>query len=232
MFGVNRRGVLPVVSSTADVLLVSAAVLFLACALSPGVFAQHRHEHHAAAAPREAHGPQASASGRPGVIEMGSVRLDIPDPEVLDQDGRRVRFYSDLIKDKVVVVSFFFTSCKVVCPAQTGALINLKARLAGRLGQDVFFVSITRDPETDTPRQLKRWGEGVGVGRGWTLVTGDSDVMSKLVSDFTGESLGRQMHSPILLIGNDRTGVWTGAEALSATEQLVGAIDRVSGRQQ
>jgi protein SCO1/2 len=169
-------------------------------------------------------------SGRPGVIEMGSVRLEIPDPWVFDQDGRRVRFYSDLIKDRVVVVSFFFTKCTVVCPPQTGALVKLQARLAARLGREVFLVSVTRDPATDTPQHLKRWGEGAGVLPGWTLVTGDEGVMSRLVADFTGANLGQEMHNSILLIGNDRTGTWTTAEALSGTERLLGVIDRVSAQ--
>ncbi len=229
MFGINRLGVSRVGGSSKGARLMKAAVLFLVCAASPHVFAQHQHGHEHNAETREASGQQAMTPGRPGVIEMGSVRLEIPDPEVLDQDGRKVRFYSDLIKDKVVVVSFFFTKCTIVCPPQTGALVKLQTRLAERLGKDVFFVSITRDPETDTPQHLKRWGEGVGVRPGWTLVTGDEGVMSRLVSDFTGQNLGGEMHNSILLIGNDRTGVWTGAEALSATEQLRGVIERVSG---
>lgn len=237
MWEINQPGVWRVGGSSKGARLMKAAMLFLVCAVSPHVFAQHQHTHeHHAAEKQEARGQptesgqQAMTPGRPGVIEMGSVRLEIPDPEVLDQDGRKVRFYSDLIKDKVVVVSFFFTKCTIVCPPQTGALVKLQTRLGERLGKDVFFVSVTRDPETDTPQHLKRWGEAVGVRRGWTLVTGDEGVMSRLVSDFTGENLGQQMHNSILLIGNERAGVWTSAEALSGTERLLEIIERVNGR--
>jgi protein SCO1/2 len=156
------------------------------------------------------------------------VRIEIPDVEVLDQDGRKVRFYSDLIKDKVVVISFFFTSCTFVCPPQARALAKLKSSLTERFGKEVFFISVSKDPEIDTPARLKTWGGQFGAGGGWTLVTGEQGVMKRLVWDFTGEGLGQQMHSPILLIGNDRTGVWTEAEGLSAPEEVVKEIDKVA----
>jgi protein SCO1/2 len=205
----------------------------LLCAASPlGARAQHQHhEQHDAteAATRAAPQPKALTKGRPGVVEVGSVRIEIPDTEVLDQDGRRVRFYSDLIKGKVVVMTFFFTSCTLVCPPQGRALAKLKSSLAERFGKEVFFISVSKDPETDTPARLKSWGAQFGAGGGWTLVTGEQSVMKRLVWDFTGEGLGQQMHSPILLIGNDRTGVWTEAEGLSAPEEVIKEIDKVAG---
>lgn len=149
--------------------------------------------------------------------------------KVSDQRGREVRFYSDLIKGRVVVISFFFTSCTLVCPIQGRALAKLQSRLAERLGKEVFFVSVSKDPQADTPARLERWGADFGVAPGWTLVTGAEGVMKKLVWDFTGEPLGPQLHTPFLLIGNDRTGVWVEAEGLAPAEEIVGLIDAVSG---
>lgn len=210
-----------------------AASLFLLCALPPpAALAQHQHAHgpeaHAPRAPGAGQTPQTASAKRPGVIEIGRARLDIPDVEVLDQDGRRVRFYTDLIKGRVVVMNFFFTSCTLVCPIQGRALSRLRGRLAERLGKEVFFISVSQDPATDTPERLKLWGADFAVGPGWTLVTGEEGVMTKLVRDFTGANLGGQYHSPILLIGNDRTGRWVAAEGLSAPEELVKTIDRIS----
>lgn len=214
--------------------LAHAALALLLCAPStPHATAQHQHhEQHDAgeAATRAAPQPREPTKGRPGVVEIGSVRIEIPDVEVTDQDGRKLRFYSDLIKDKVVVITFFFTSCTLVCPPQGRALAKLKSSLAERFGSEVFFISVSKDPETDTPERLKAWSEQFGAGPGWTLVTGGKGVMTRLVWDFTGEGLGQQMHSPVLLIGNDRTGVWTEAEGLSAPEEVVREIDKVAGR--
>jgi protein SCO1/2 len=213
--------------------LAYALPAFLLCALpSSHALAQQHHHHEQHAAEENATRGTAQtgkfAKGQPGVVEMGSVRIEIPDVEVLDQDGKKVRFYSDLIKDKVVVMTFFFTSCTLVCPPQGRSLAKLKSSLAERFGKDVFFISVSRDPENDTPERLKNWGSRFGAGGGWTLVTGEKGVMTRLVWDFTGEGLGQQMHSPILLIGNDRTGVWTETEGLSAPEEIVKIIDSLS----
>jgi cytochrome oxidase Cu insertion factor (SCO1/SenC/PrrC family) len=209
---------------------VAARALLLCTLLSPHALAQRpdTHEQHAVAA-REGQTQPAPATGKPGVIEVGPVKFEIPDVEVLDQDGRKVRFYSDLIKGKVVVVSFFFTSCKLVCPMQGRVLTKLQSQLAARLGKEVFFISVSKDPQADTPQRLKRWGGEFAAGRGWTFVTGAEGVMKKLLWKFTGETPGPQLHTPIILIGNDRTGVWTEADGLDATEELVKIVNQVSG---
>jgi cytochrome oxidase Cu insertion factor (SCO1/SenC/PrrC family) len=212
---------------------VATWVLLLCALSSPAALAQHQHaDEHSAAEPRTAHaapGPQVPARGGPGVIKVGDGSFEIPDAELLDQNGRKVRLYSDLIKGRVVVVSFFFTTCTFICPAQGRALAKLQERLAGRLGKEVFFVSISKDPKTDKPEQLKRWGEALGVGPGWTLVTGEEGMMRKLLWDLIGELPGPRQHYPIIFIGNDRTGVWTDAGGLSARERLIGIIDRIAG---
>lgn len=213
-----------------DAARFAAAWLSLLCVMSsPQSLAQHRHApDRRAAAPRGRPRQQAPAK-KSGVIEIGESRLSIPDVGVLDQDGREVRFYSDLIRGKVVVVSFFFTNCSFVCPMQGRALAKLQAGLEGRLGKDVFFVSVSKDPAADRPERLKRWGANFRVGRGWTLVTGGEDVMKRLLLEFTGDKPGPRMHGSIILIGNDRTGVWEAADGLSATKELVEIIDHVSG---
>lgn len=101
-------------------------------------------------------------------------------------------------------------------------------RLRTHPGLDVFFVSISRDPETDAPERVRRWGADYSAGPGRTLVTCEQGLMSKLVRDFTGEGLGREMHSASLLNCNDRTGVWTETEGLFSPEALINVIDMVA----
>ena len=164
----------------------------------------------------------------PGRVELPLKSFEIPDSLFVDQNEKRVKFYSDLVKGKVVVINFFFTTCRDVCPMQGRAMTKLKTSLGERLGRDVFFISVSKDPANDTPERLTQWARNYGVGSGWTLLTGDASVIEKLLWDFSGERLGQEMHESLVIIGNDRTGVWTSADGLLLTEDLVKAIDGVA----
>ena len=168
---------------------------------------------------------------RPLVREVdiaGAERIEITDLLLRDQDGRRVRFYSDLIKDKVVVLSFFYTTCTYVCTRQGTTFSNLQSLLGERLGKDVFLISVTTDPAKDTSSRLKTWGKRYDLQPGWTLVTGDMAEMNKLLIPFTGNPAGAGMHLPSTFIGNDKTGRWTSATGLFTPEDLLRAVDFVA----
>ena len=158
----------------------------------------------------------------------GAGKVQIPDLDVRDQDGRKLRFYSDLIKDKVVVLSFFYTSCTYSCTMQGQTFSKLQSLLGDRLGKSVFLISVTTDPATDGPAQLKSWGKRYNVQEGWTLVTGKEAEINKLLLPFTGNRAGAGMHLPATFIGNDRTGLWTSAAGVFEPEALLNAIEFVT----
>jgi protein SCO1/2 len=161
-------------------------------------------------------------------ISVGTETKFLPDLGLLDQNGRRVRFYSDLIKGKVVLISFFYTSCTYTCLMQGKVFSELQAELGDRLGKDVFLISVTMDPETDTPERLKRWATQHGLRKGWTLVTGGKDEMAKLVGHLTGNPLGRiEMHSAFIYIGNDKKNNWAAIYGLAAPKKLVKRIEEM-----
>ena len=158
-----------------------------------------------------------------------SLKMSIPDEELLDQNGRAVHLYGDLIKGKVVVVSFMFTSCGLVCPMQTVALSKLQRALGDRFGNEVHFVSVSLDPETDNPKRLKDWAVQFGANAGWTFVTGEKTRIDKVARAFTGGPAEKGDHSTAIFIGNDSTKVWLRVDGLADTERLIEMIDQVSG---
>lgn len=166
-----------------------------------------------------------------GVVEVdisGVGKVQIPDLVVRDHEGRKVRFYSDLIKDKVVVLSFFYTSCLYSCSTQGKTFSALQSLLGDRLGKSVFLVSVSTDPAQDTPVRLKQWSKRFGAQPGWTLVTGDVSEMNKLLVPFTGNPAGAGMHLPTTFIGNAKTGAWTSATGLFAPEDLLNALNTLT----
>jgi protein SCO1 len=152
----------------------------------------------------------------------------IPDVDVFDQDGNRIHFYSDLIKGKVVVISFLFTTCKLYCPMQGEKLSKLQGALGARLGREINLISVSVDPETDTPERLKAWGAMFGAKPGWTFVTGAKPEIDKVSMALTGAVAIKGEHSAVVYIGNDKTGTWTRAYGLHDLERFSKLIEEVT----
>jgi protein SCO1 len=98
-----------------------------------------------------------------------------PNLELLTQDGDRVRFYEDVLKDRTVLINFRFTTCTAVCLPMTANLARVQKQLGDRLGRDIAMISITVDPEADTPPALKAFSEKFGAKRGWYFLTGKKE---------------------------------------------------------
>src|SRR5437016_4071837 len=98
-----------------------------------------------------------------------------PDVVLFTQDRKDVRLYQDLVKDKLVLINFMYTSCDRVCPRVTQNLVKVQHLLGARMGHDVFFCSFTLDPTHDTPEVLKDYAKMHGAGQGWSFLTGTTD---------------------------------------------------------
>ena len=131
-----------------------------------------------------------------------------PNLPVVTQDGKTLRFYDDVIKGKVVVVSFIYTSCPDICPLTTARLALVADQLGNALGRDVFFVSMTVDPETDTPARLKTYAEAFTSNPGWLFLTGKPEDIRAINSKFGNRSPVLAEHKMEIVLGNDATGDW------------------------
>lgn len=155
-------------------------------------------------------------------------KMSIPDVKLLDQDGRPVRFYTDLVKGKVVVVNFIFTTCTTICPPLGATFARVQKELGARAGRDVSLISISVDPATDTPERLKAWAEKFHAGTGWTLVTGPKPQVDELLRGLGAATASPQDHTPTVLVGNDALGQWTRAYGLARPALLIKLIEDAS----
>jgi protein SCO1/2 len=164
-----------------------------------------------------------------------STFVPIPNVELVTHEGRTVRFYDDLVKGRVVVVQFFFVHCEGVCPLSTGKMLELQAALGERLGRDVFFLSITLDPERDTPAVLAEHARDIHAAPGWTFLTGSEADIEALrwrlgVFDLDPElDADRNQHAGVLVLGNDLKQRWSMKPAFLSTHALLQAIERLAG---
>ena len=154
--------------------------------------------------------PAAAARGRGGSVWGASYFPNVP---LITHEGETVRFFDDLIEDRVVLINFIYTSCPDTCPMETARLLEVAKLLGDRLGEDVFFYSVTVDPEVDTPEVLGDFAANWGIPEGWKFLTGDPDdlvlVRRKLGVDIDDvESLKLAQHPISLVMGNQTTGRW------------------------
>ncbi|MCY1504605.1 hypothetical protein D9M68_387820 [compost metagenome] len=136
-----------------------------------------------------------------------------PDVDLLSHDGRRLRFYDDLIEGKVVLINFIFTSCGDTCPLETARLRQVQKLLGDQVGRDIHFYSISIDPIHDTPEVLKAYAEKFQVAPGWLFLTGDYAEINALRESLgllaqSDDPTNLQQHNLSLIIGNQSTGQW------------------------
>lgn len=135
-----------------------------------------------------------------------------PNVSLVTHEGKTVRFFDDLIKDKVVMINLMYASCTDSCPLATAQLVKVQQILGDRVGRDVFMYSISIDAKNDTPEVLQKHVEKFNVKPGWLFLTGsEADVMllrNKLGFHFQGIRDDIKDHNGAVLIGNQRTGQW------------------------
>ncbi|HEY5974448.1 MAG TPA: SCO family protein [Geobacteraceae bacterium] len=192
------------------------AALVLVTALSSPVSAgQEGNRSAKEAAPRP---PLSSLQGDAGKRDY------FTDLKLVTQEGTEVRFYSDILKDRIVLLSFFYTNCKIVSPKQNVILARLQSKLGQHLGKDVLIVSISVDPARDTPEKVKEYARVFAAKKGWIFLTGKKENV-----DWVNYKLGQytediESHPLIYMLGNVKTGHWLKLSREATAESLYNQI--------
>ena len=129
------------------------------------------------------------------------------DTVLVNQNGERMRFYTDLMKDKTVIIDTFFATCQASCLPMNRNLAQIQEVLGDRLGKDVNILSISVDPGVDTPTLLKAYSKKLNAKPGWYFLTGDKESIEFILKKLGQFVDDKNDHLNIFLIGNDRTGL-------------------------
>ena len=160
----------------------------------------------------------AQSSSRDGF----GIAIRVPDTELVDQNGRTIHLYSDLVKGKkLVVINTMFTTCGTICPMVGIRISSLQRSLGPCSHNEYSFISISVDPTIDTPERLRKWGQKFGAGDCWKLLTGpkaDVDAALKTLHLLPSDKLS---HSPSALIGHDGGNDWTLCNVLASPTTLL-----------
>lgn len=174
-----------------------------------------------AAVPGGAGEPSADAQRQEGG------RKYFTDVVLLDQDGNQVRLYSDLIAGKTIVVSSFFATCNGICPVMAGTLKKVQSALGDRLGRDVLLISISVDPENDTPQRLQEFAKNMAAGPGWRFLTGDKKNVEQALHKFGLKTEMKENHTSIVIVGNEPKGVWKKVFGLAPSDEVLRLVQEV-----
>jgi cytochrome oxidase Cu insertion factor (SCO1/SenC/PrrC family) len=151
----------------------------------------------------------------------------IPHARVLDQNGKQLNFYDDLIKGKSVAINFVFTTCTAICPSLTATFRRVQQEAKTR-GVDVQLISISVDPGVDTPERLNDFAKKFKAEPGWTFVTGDKSEIDSVLQALGAGVTNKNDHTPMVLIGNDVADHWTRTYGLSSPATIVSLIEASS----
>ena len=155
-------------------------------------------------------------------------RVEVPDVELIDQDGNTVRLRSLLSGDKAVIADFIFTTCTTVCPVLSGIMARMQDKIGDRLGKDVTMVSVTVDPARDTPAKLKAYARKWKARPGWVWLTGSKDVVDRVLKGMGAYTPSFTDHPPMVLVGDGRTGAWTRFNGFPNQGLILSRVDEIT----
>ena len=199
---------------------LSAAALCLS--LAAAAAAQQQPKPAAPTDPHAGHGAHSQPARTPTQAEKY-----FSDVELINQDGEKVRFYTDVLKGKTVVVNAFFTTCTSVCPPMNRSFEKIQEAFGDRVGRDVFLVSISVDPVTDTPARLKEYAAKFHARKGWTFLTGKKENVDWALYKLGQYVEDKEGHKTVIIVGNEATGLWKKAFGLAKVEELIKIVESV-----
>jgi protein SCO1/2 len=160
---------------------------------------------------------------RPATVGPG--RSYFTDLKLVTQQGEQVRFFTDVLEGRVVLISGFYINCRTICPRQNLILSRVQKILGERLGREVSLVSITVDPLRDTPEKVREYAGAFRAGPGWLFLSGSAENVN-----WVNYRLGQYLEDPerhrgIYIIGNLRTGLWVKVSPAAEAEELVRQLE-------
>ena len=152
----------------------------------------------------------------------------VPDVTLVNQTGARVKLKNLLTSDNPVVVDFIYGTCTTICPVLSAGYVNLQRKL-GKNSANVRLVSISIDPENDTPKVMKEYLKRYRAMPGWDFLTGSRADIDKVMRAFDAYIPNKMYHYPLNLIRNPKDGEWVRIYGLTSTSEFMNEYKKVGG---
>lgn len=180
-----------------------------------------------AAAPAGAHNGSNHGQQEGAPKPPSSVRIKLPDTVLTDHHGKSARLKSETVADRLVLVTFIYTTCTTVCPVQAALFADLQQRLGDRAGREVSLVTLTVDPLRDTPMRLKAYAAQYKPGPGWSFLTGRKQAVDEALTALGVYTPNFADHPAVVLVGDPRSGDWTRFFGFPGSEEIMAKVEQL-----
>ena len=153
-------------------------------------------------------------------IKRSEANYSIPAVAQLRQDGKKVSFPADLDDGRPVLMQFIYTSCTAICPVTT----QMFSQVQDKLGRDVsklHMLSISIDPEYDTPARLAAYAKKYSAGAQWQFYTGTQAASVSLQKAFDAYRGDKMNHAPVTYLRAAPGKPWVRLDGLGSADEIV-----------
>jgi protein SCO1/2 len=153
------------------------------------------------------------------------VNLKVPDLELVNQDGEKGRFMSDIIGDRLAAVTFTYTTCATACPVLDGIFKKVQKRLGEELGKGTILITLSIDPITDIPPRLRAHAEKLKAKPGWYFLTGEKQTVNRVLKALEVYSPDIFNHPPTVFVVDGKREVWSRINGFPFTNKVLKVMD-------
>lgn len=153
----------------------------------------------------------------------------LSDYRLADMAGGETSLQKELDTDLPVMVNFIFTTCTTICPVMSGVFAQVQREL-GPASDEVRMISITIDPEYDTPERLRDYAQRFGAGPQWQFLTGDPNDITAVQKAFGVYRGNKMSHEPATLLRRSRHDPWIRLDGIASAAEIVAEYRNLAGR--
>ena len=162
----------------------------------------------------------------PAPIKRTVETFTVPDVTLVNQDGAKVQLKAMLESGEPVILDFIFGTCTTICPVLSAGYANLQAKLPPGAPK-IHLVSISIDPENDTPKAMRDYLKRYRAKPGWDFLTGRREDIDKVMVAFNAYIPNKMSHYPLTLIRDSKTGKWIRIFGLMSSSEFVAECRKV-----
>jgi protein SCO1/2 len=157
-------------------------------------------------------------------------KYTVPDVTLVNQDGKKVKLLSLINSGKPVMLDFIYGTCTTICPVLSAGFTNLQSKLGQDAPHKVQLISVTIDPEYDTPAIMKDYLKRFRAKPGWDFLTGSREDIDRVMRAFDAYVPNKMAHYPLTLLRAPNSDQWVRIYGMVGMSVLMTEYKELGGK--